>query len=423
MTVEDYLEILAGISPLAKHDFVILDQDSKLIHSLSQQTRKKIALTDRQHELIKKKLLQYSDQFTQHGYSNLFLNLNITRQPYRIIDRSKTITLVSQSYYEDFFHTATNTLMMAIRFPFSKKMIKHIELIKSLQGGATGYDSKTKTHFVRFNEYTVFKIIDKLKDCNFEIDKVIINFYEKIKNYQDKYVEYKPGIFNYELKNTSKTVKDFAYSTYGSPTKNNLILYYDRKDLLGLQHFDQNELNCSFNQYDWLTKQIANRNNRHVYIKNTNVILQQILAALHNLQRYPILFVLSKHQKYNKDINEPCIEQLYNIENAKDKQIDLQSTVLFRLENTTPENMKWNSYIKDKNLNLPIDKNKTKIAYINSAKLPKPLLRSNWKPNAIVILDSCRLPKNINLYTNQNDLVIYYSDILPYYNHTPIDII
>lgn len=423
MTIEDYLEILAGTSNLSNHCFTILDQDKKLIHSLSQQIKKKIALTDRQHQLIKKKLLQYNDQLVNEGFLNLHESLDKTRQPYRTIDRSKTITLATQSYYEDFFYTATNVLMLAIRFPFSKKMIKHIDLIKSLQGGATGYDSKSKTHFLKFNEHTVYTIIDKLKTCNFTIDQRILDFYHTLKKINDENKSYKPGIYDYQLLNTSSPVKEFAYKTLGPPTKENLLLYHDRKDILGLKHFDNDHLTTACNKYDWLTKQIALRNERQIFIKNTDFTYKQLISSLHQLNRYPILIILGRQENSNGQKKEPCIEQLYEMENLIQKNTNIPSTVLFRLENTTQQNKDWNTYIKENHLNSSLDADKTKVVYINSTKLPKPLLKNRWKPNSIIVLDSSRLPKNINLYCNQTDLVIFHNTIIPYYNHMPLDII
>ena len=70
-----------------------------------------------------------------------------------------------------------------------------------------------------------------------------------------------------------------------------------------------------------------------------------------------------------------------------------------------------------------LDANKTKVVYINSTKLPKPLLKNKWKPNSIVVLDSSRFQKNINLYCNQTDLIIFHNSLMPYYNHMPLDII
>ena len=67
MTAEDYLEMLAGLKKDLSYGnkFTVEQCDLKLIHSLATQTIKNIALTDRQHLLVKTKLLQYKTQFIE----------------------------------------------------------------------------------------------------------------------------------------------------------------------------------------------------------------------------------------------------------------------------------------------------------------------------------------------------------------------
>ena len=62
MYVEDYLELLAGLSE--KHiekKFFLHARDKTLINSLARQTFQATPLTNRQHELTKRKLLEYKE--------------------------------------------------------------------------------------------------------------------------------------------------------------------------------------------------------------------------------------------------------------------------------------------------------------------------------------------------------------------------
>ena len=92
-------------------------------------------------------------------------------------------------------------------------------------------------------------------------------------------------------------------------------------------------------------------------------------------------------------------------------------SVLFRTENNIDK--RFNEYIRDNGLNNPLD-NTTKIVYINSNKFPKPLLKSNWKPNTVLCMGSYRLNEKVNDYINAFDLVIHYDDQITSFNRTKV---
>lgn len=424
MTVEDYLIILVD-SQENNPKIVIKTEDKKLLISLANQAKKHIAMTDRQHILAKKKLLEFKQEWLDLGYTNFLNDIDIVKQEYRIIDRSKTIQLVTKSSSEDFFHAATEVKMLAIRFPFSKKMIKHIDLIKSLQQGATGYNSKTKTHYLNFTEKNVFFIVDKLKDCNFEIDPEILEYYNNIKFIYDNSSSFLPGIYNFTLKNISPSAYNYAIKNLGLPARENIVNYMDRKDILGLQHFDKETLQQELSRYDRLTKQIVQRKYRQIFIKNIDYSLKNIIRSIVSLNRLPVLFILrDKNSKNYKDINVRA--QLYDTNQIIQEELGttkVNTSVLFRLDNSTEENIDFNNYIKNQHLNSNFSTDNVDVVYINSNKLPKPLLESNWHPQSIVILDCYRCSTHVQLFTQSCDLVIYYDNLPPYSVSNQIELI
>ena len=427
MTAEDYLEMLAGLKKDSSygHKFTVEQCDLKLIHSLATQTIKNIALTDRQHLLVKTKLLQYKTQFIENGLVNVDTDLNNVRHSYRKIDRSRSIKLVLKESYEDFFHHAYKVLMMAIRFPFSKKMIKHIDLIKSLQKGNGGYDSKTKTHFVTFNEKNVFTLIDKLKDAGFIIDNEIIEYYNKIVDIYNSNEDYQPGIYNWRLRNLSKSAVIHAKSLIGDPCPKNIDIYYDRRHILGLSYFDETAVDRVLQTYDLLSKKIILRKHKNVFINKKDFVFSQIFHSILKLKRLPILFVLGNNSNNKFIHNDIITQQVYAINKLADTLIDkneIKSSVLFRLDNSTAENIQFNQYIKDHQLNEKITTD-TDIVYILSNKLPKPLLRSKWKPAVIVIFDCSRCNKFVQLFLSRSDLIIHYDNMTPYWHNNTFTMI
>ena len=96
ITIEDYIEILAGIQDTisGSNNFVIDRSDYNLVTSLARQTFRGIPLTDRQYELTKQKLLEYKTQFESNNIINIEINFNNLRMPLRSIDRSRWVKIV-----------------------------------------------------------------------------------------------------------------------------------------------------------------------------------------------------------------------------------------------------------------------------------------------------------------------------------------
>ena len=100
------------------------------------------------------------------------------------------------------------------------------------------------------------------------------------------------------------------------------------------------------------------------------------------------------------------IDQLVTVHNAFRGFIpNTECSVLMRLDNEYNSN--FNQYIKDNNLNNSLDKS-TKVVYIRSNKIPKPLLKLNWNANSVLLLNSHRVNNDSLCYLNMCDLVVHY---------------
>jgi len=387
MTIEDYIEILSTLD--------VDTRDRKLITSLSSQIKKNIGLTDRQHSLAKKKVKEYEKEFLKNGY-DINDGLDNLRHPYREIDRSKKVFLVEK----DSFTWVDNEkrVMIGITFPYSNKMIKHINFIKSLQD-RNDYDSKSKTHFLKLNEKNVFEIVDRLKECNFEIDEELLNFYNIIQKFIESKNDFIPGIVNYKFVNTSKIAEEYAIKILGVPTVKNLALYYDRKDILGLNLFDSNELNRSFSMLTPLAEKIAKLENKNIFMSKIIHTFFDVCNVINELKRFPLLVILSKGQE-NQD--------LVDLIDSLQKFIDIENiSVLFRLDNISGNNIDFNENVKKFKLNNKITE-ATQVVILNNEKLPKPLLISKWQPTTTLLLASIRHSRLVSTYYNKSDLVIHY---------------
>lgn len=389
MTIEDCIEFLA-------QNIEIRPGDIKLIKSFASQCQKNVGLTDRQHALAKQKIIEYKEELSIKGYNNVEDYLNNLRNPYRIIDRSKTVKLVSKSYM-DLFNTST-TFMLAIKFPFSKKMIKYIQLITKLQPRHE-YDSKTKTHFLNFTEKNVLAIVDALKDNNFEIQSEVLEYYNKIKLFVMNDKQYLPGIYNYTIKNVHERSKKFMIDKLGHPCLENLFLYYNQRDILGLKYFDTDKLDLSLKLISPLAKKIADEKNKNIFLDTSKYKLQEIFLALQQLKKFPLLIILKKKDQYS------TLLQIF--ENLKLFVHTDNISVLFRVENTTEENILFNQLIQKLKLNNKLTK-ETQVVILDNSKIPKPLFNSNWLQSTTLLLESFRQSKLTTHFHNKADLVVHY---------------
>ena len=402
MDIEDYLELLAGFQlneKMPKYEFYLETRDVKLITSLAKQVRGNTGLTDRQHELAKKKLLEYQDQFEKNDFFDLDKDLENLRIELRNINRAKTVKIVLKDYFDLF--SVRDKLMIAVRFPYSNKMIKYINFIKDMQERRE-YDSESKTHFVEFTEKNVLKLVDKLKDANFDIQEELIQYYDQIKEFETTPQNYEPGIYNYKLKNVHTRCIDYMHNYFGEPCLENLAIFYDRRNEFGLSYFDQDNLQDSLLKYSELANKIIKSTYHHTFVDNNQFSLIDVCSALNELKRYPLLIVLKLGEE---------IENLTNLHQAFDQKIDTTDiAVMYRLENNTEKNIQFNELVKKFNFNNKLS-DKTKVVIINNEKITKPLLQLKWKPNTTLLCDSFRQKKQITTYSNESSLVIRYDNI------------
>lgn len=400
-TVEDCLELLVGLQGQAK--FQIDSSDQTILQSIARQVYRKIALTDRQHTLVKEKLLKYSDQFTALEY-DLESALEALRMPLREIDRSKYVTVVAYTdivgpneVYESY---KGEYKWIKVRFPFSKKLILLIEEIIPVVSTRRYFHTRgSHEHYFALHESSVYHVVNKLKDKNFIIDQELLDVYEKLHIMEEHKNNYIPGIYNYKLKNLSDRATKYMISSVGEPSVDTLALYKDRQELFGLHYFDQADLDTSLSQLSVLSKKIVTRNHTNVFVSKDKYTLNTLSESILELNRFPLLVVLPD--------NDP-LSHLHNVHSSFKGFVDAsETTVMFRLDNTS--NAEFNDYIKRHNLNSPLDTT-TKIVYINNSNIPKPLVMSDWRASAALMLSSLRPHTRIAVYLDSLDLVLQYDD-------------
>lgn len=394
-TAEDLIEIISGMTQ-GKFVFEIQNTDRNLMFSLGKQCLRQIPFTDRQYELAKRKILDYKEQFEANGIDGVEEKMNNLRQPLRSIDRSKTISLVEQN----------DQTMIAVRFPFAKNMIKYIEILNSIHKNK-GYDKANKTHFITPTEKNIYRVIGNFQKANFEIDESLQEQYGKLLEMKENKNEYVPGVYGLQLKNLHSRAFDYAISSIGQPSIENLALYKDRQDILGIDYFDEDDLAHSVSKLQPLTKKIINRSKQNILVNSSKYTVDNVVESVLELHRFPLLVIIP-----DNDDSTECLQDVY--ECFKGIVLDESCTVMFRKDNKNQIDRSFNTFVKQKNLNNSLAKN-SKIVYISNNKIPKPLLVSDWRPSAVLMYGSTRTNMKLDSYVSECDLVIHYdSDATPF---------
>ena len=396
-TVEDSLELLVGLRNTVS--FELEKSDVSFLSSIARQTFKGVALTDRQCNVVKEKLIKYKEQFKEEEY-NIDLALTNLRMPLREIDRSKFIKLINDAPLN-----SPNEKWIRIRFPFSKKLIAELDNMLRLFNLEYSHSKGTHEHHFKLTERAVFELVSRFQSRHFIIDQEILDLYEKIQLMNQNKNKHIPGVYNFKLQNLSERATKYMISSIGEPTIDNLALYKDRKDLFGLSHFDDTDLNNSLSNFSTLSKNIINRTSTNVFVKNTKYTINNVAETLLELNRFPLLVVLPESTN--------PLDDLYDVHRALQGFIDVtESTVLFRLDNDT--NAEFNNYIRKNNLNSSLDKN-TKVVYISSNNITKPLLKSEWRASATLMMSSHKLLNKVKTYVDECDLIIHYDENVSQY--------
>jgi hypothetical protein len=399
-TVEDCIEVLVGMQE-QNGEFNIERSDVSLITSLARQTVRGTPYTDRQHSLAKQKVSYYRSQYESNGY-NIDIAINELRLPLRQIDRTRWIKIVEAPDFllERDQHEGP---WIGIRFIFQKKLINSIDSVKRNLGDGN-YDKQNKVHYFPLDEIAVYEILSAFNEQNnFEVDDQLTEYYGKIVDMKNNKEQYVPGIYKLQLKNLNNKGVEYAISTIGTPDINNLCHYYDQKERYGLEHFDDNDLDQSVKLLTPLTKKIVSRKQSNVLVNKKQYTTENLVESILELYRFPLLILINGEQT--------CADELLKFHRAFSGIIPNEScSVLFRLDNDTIDGKNFNTYIKQHNLNNPVDNN-TKVVYINN-KLPKPLLKSSWEPIAAITNYSGKQygSGHTDAYLSDLDLVIHYDD-------------
>tara|TARA_B100001013_G_scaffold636_3_gene511 strand:- start:4582 stop:5892 length:1311 start_codon:yes stop_codon:yes gene_type:complete len=414
ITIEECLEMIVGLGEEAINPpFILLNKDKKILTDIAKKVYRGTALTDRQYAVIKKLLVNnYSTQFKNRKI-DIHVSSTMLRKTLRQIDRSSYIKIgkYKDHIYNPFGYDTYNVdKVIIVRFPFNivlSKLIGEIKKLFPLQSYSSKRNDKNKYIFP-YTERIAYKIIDRFKNKIKDIDPLLLEIHKQCEEIDINKEKYLPGIYDYKIKYCSPKISQFYTEKFGNPDLSNLYLYKDRSEYLGLKHFNNAHLEESLKPLDDYTQKIVMRKTSVITCDKKKWNPFQIIKTMFTLKRLPLLIVLPVFPKQSPINNLiQSFNILKNFVNPKD------ISVLFRLENVN-DGIAFNEFVRDNGLNNKLANN-TKIVYINNKKIPKPLLKSSWRPEGVLCLDTTRNYSKVNQFEEEFDLVIQYSSE----EHTP----
>jgi len=359
-------------------------RDKKVLISLAKQINSGHFLTENQAKL----LVKIFNENSEHIFSSLPEQRAAVETPtwstsFRVIEQVRRI-----------FLNKDNDSRIIVEFTYNKRLRQAItDLNKSIDGQMISLNPKQ--YSLPLTEKNIHLVVGTFKSQKFDIDPTIMKFYEEISDFHaNKTNQF--DVFNLTNEKLLAAIKQ----DIGEISELNLTLLNDRRQKFQYSVFPKNPENS-------LKNAIANRPSNRVWIDSNVTQLDDLIKALQELDRLPVLFVFNGHE--SKD----CLQNLQKMSKSlKNNGIDKDVGVYFRFDSVTDSNKEFNSTISTLGYNAKLDAN-TQAAGIANSKLPKFMLQTNWYPKSVITFSNNFKGNKTSVYCDAVDLIVYYNDKRP----------
>lgn len=285
--------------------------------------------------------------------------------------------------------------VISVEFSFSASLRKLMQsLNKSLQNLVIHPNGKL--YNADLTEKNIVTLIDALAEHDFEIEEYLENYYKIIKSWDEQAVKDQFKLTSIVHDNFQKQIT----ADLGINTAIDENIIKDRS--MRYQYFTEKTEKIPEN----LTEKIAARTTSKLWIDKRAVSLDEIFQSLTELKRFPALVVFD-----TVDQKKVVAEMQKFSESLLDAGIYDQIGIYFRLDNS--ENGKeFNQLIADRHYNVRLTTD-TKIVGVQSGKIPKFLLKTDWKPMSVISIGNTLRHSKTAVYANCCDLIISYTDSEP----------
>ena len=397
-TVEDAIEILAGIRPRIIN--IRIDHNEKnLIKSIGRQVANGLALTDRQLELSLKKIEKYQENLEKNNIDvTTLLVSKALRLPLREIDRSQTIVLSTDD---------DNKKLISIKGSKTKAFQEKWQKIQEKLVGVFFDHGPVKT--VPLNEMNILVVVSEFQNTDFIIDHELLEVFkdlEKIQENPEKFVPYVSLVDDQVvIHNANKHCVDYIDTQIPENIKSDFLSYISKLKTCGIYHKNAEILEkIGKHAPSELVKNVLTHSATRFRLSPETHSANELVDVIKNLNQWPILILVDDDSK--------ALDQVTTIFSALTGKIpNDEITVFFRIDNGQKNHNEFNQMVKDNQLNNYIGPN-TKVVFIAKNKIPKPLLKADWHPNTAVVLSSHDFGKTSAFLDDMSNVYYYNNSVV-----------
>jgi len=386
MTIDQILsDIVKKTDPTVEEYFP--KRDAKVLRSLSSIVSGTNFITENQGRLLLKILRENQEKIPFLSEDmKASLSAPIWSKMFRHIDVVKKMFILTNADREQ---------CISIEFTFSSPIRKTLqEISKNISNFVQS--SPAKNYTADLTEKNIVLLVEALAPYDFTIDEKLQKYYETIKSWSKSEAQKQFLITNIVHPNFQKQITaDLGIDT---AIDENVIIDRSNRYQYFYEKSEKNPEN--------LTEKIATRKNSKIWINSNEHGLNGVIEALVNLKRFPLLVVFDSYTP------KKCLDELTTLsENLKDFGIYDNVGIYFRLDNND-NGREFNQYIANNSYNCQLNSD-TKVVGVQSGKIPKFLLKTDWKPMSVISLGAQLRHSKTAVYANCCDLIITYSDVEP----------
>lgn len=379
------LKIVNFTSPTIEE--IMPSRDSKVLRSLATTISGPRFITENQSRLLLKLFKEHQPKFKEFQTElELVLAAPTWSKLFRPVDTTKKLYTSTAS---------DGTPLLTIEFAFSSSLRKTLAAMTKKIDGLIQI-TPARVYQADLTEKNIVSLVDLLGPLEFEIEEKIQEFHKIIKSWSETEIQNQFLLTTITNTNFQKHITaDLGINT---PLDDNIINDRSKRYHYFTEKSGKNPEN--------LTEKIAARSSVKYWVNKKEITLDQIIQTVSELKRFPMLVVF--------DVYDPkkCLEEMKNLEaSLENNRIYNDVGIYFRLDNNAI-GKEFNQLIADKGYNAQLDSN-TKVVGVQSGKIPKFLLKTEWKPMSVISIGNQLRHSKTAVYANCCDLIIAYTDNEP----------
>ena len=387
-TIDDLLTNIVNHN-FSEAEKLIPHRDAKVLKNIVRLMNEPTYITENQSKLLIKILKEHRDKFSSHSsLLDKFVENPSWSRNFRVIEVSRRVFVtdtleIPQIAIEATFSAEIRKIMADLN--------KHVTSLVSISPG--------KSYLLDLTEKNIEAVVRLLGPLKFTFSDDIKDYYNTIKSWSKSEFEDQYRITTISHPNFEKhIVADLGIET---AIDQNIIADRSNRYRYFVENSEKNPEN--------LTEIIAHREQTKIWISKHDYSLDDIFKSIIDLRRLPTLVVFDSRD------SKKCLETLKKLSESLEKTGIFDGVgIYFRLDNDA-YGKEFNQTIAEKHYNCHLDHN-TKIVGVQNGKIPKFLLKTDWKPMSVISIDHQLHHSKTAVYAKCCDLVITYTDSQPIFD-------